>query len=80
MGDRIVRAKFSQSRNDMYWSFYSTEEGETIRWSGYADDYWWNNVAPTEVWRRRVGKSGTVYTLDPGTNDVTITAFAEGAL
>lgn len=45
------RAEFRIHRNDMFWSccLYTYEDGEFewyhIRWSGYNDAYWWDNVS-----------------------------------
>ena len=68
-------ARFSQSRNDMYWTLFTSGDGP-IRWIGYDDDFWWERVSPTETWRRKVGPtSGKIYTLDPHTAKVTIEEF-----
>lgn len=68
----MVKAEFSQSRNDMYWTHFDMEDG-TIRWGGYDDANWWYNVAP-KADTARVGKvSGRTYVLDYTTSEVTIT-------
>lgn len=65
-------ASFSQSRNDMYWTLYARPDG-TIRWTGYDDSFWWDNVSKGDQFRKKVGPvSGRVYTLDPATNEVTV--------
>lgn len=69
---QAVQAKFGQSRNDMYWSLYAGED-KFIRWGGYDDAYWWQNVAPTDAWRTRVGDATKrTYILDPDTSTVLI--------
>ena len=65
------QARFSQSRNDMYWSIYDECDG-FVRWAGYDDEYWWDNVATTEQARVRIGKSGRRYTIDFSTGAVSV--------
>lgn len=68
----MATAKFSQSRNDMYWTHFDLDDG-FIRWIGYDDANWWENVAP-KADTSRVGKeSGRTYTLDYNTCEVLIT-------
>lgn len=68
-----VEAKFSQSRNDLYWSHHDLKDG-FIRWTGYDDAYWWSNKAFNEAWATRIGpKTGRIFTLNPDTNEVFIT-------
>lgn len=58
------QAAHSQMRNDLYWSIFTGEDG-TVRWIGYDDSNWWENVAPTEHARTRVGKNtGAKYVID----------------
>lgn len=65
-------AEFSQSRNDMYWKVYVPEDG-FVRWGGYDDDYWWNNVSKSDRARTRIGeKTGRVYLIDFKTGRVTV--------
>ena len=67
-------AKFNQSRNDMHWSHWDSEDG-FIRWTGYDDDFWWQNVAGTDHFRNRVGKkSGRTYRLDPENCEIQVLA------
>lgn len=69
----MTQAKFSQSRNDMYWKYSDAEDG-FIRWVGYDDANWWDNVAPTAHARTRVGPdTGRIYTIDFTTGEITIT-------
>lgn len=65
------KAKFNQLRNDLYWSIYDQEDG-TIRWIGYDDRYWWDNVSTSDHFRNKTGKSGRIYRLDPETGTVGI--------
>lgn len=70
----IEKAEFSQSRNDMRWKLYDREDGY-IRWGGYNDRNWWDNVAPTDSARNRVGKvTGRTYRLDHRTGEVVVLA------
>lgn len=66
-------AKFSQSRNDLHWSIYISGEG-FIRWAGYDDDFWWDNIATDKDQMTRIGKDGTRYLLDPHANTVSVVA------
>lgn len=64
------RASFSQSRNDMHWQLYAGEDG-FIRWSGYDDRNWWENVSHTD--RTRIGKvTGRTFRLDHKSCEVEI--------
>ena len=56
---------------DLYWKVFDGNY-EYIRWVGYDDRNWWDNVATQESWRRRVGSDGRVYTLDPDTDTVRV--------
>lgn len=49
-----MQSNFTQLRNDLYWSVYAGEDSN-IRWSGYDDLYWWDNVAQTDAARKRIG-------------------------
>ena len=62
---KIVRARFNQISRDLFWEVFDGEK--YIRWSGYDDNFWWNNVANTEQFQVR-GK----YKLNPKTDEVEI--------
>lgn len=65
-------AEFSQSRNDMYWKLYAGPDG-FIRWGGYDDANWWDNVSKAAHARQRTGKeTGRVFTIDFDTGFVSI--------
>jgi hypothetical protein len=65
-------AKFSQSRNDMYWKFWADADG-TIMWTGYDDSYWWDNVSKSDSFVVQKGsETGRIFRLHPETNTVTI--------
>jgi len=67
-----MKARFEQSRNDLYWDIYDLDDG-FVRWTGYNDDYWWNNISVTEGFKKRTGKvTGRIYELNIETGDVTI--------
>jgi hypothetical protein len=62
MPNRTEKAKFSYMGRDLYWKLYDHKDG-FIRWSGYDDANWWNNVAPKV--RDRVGpETGRTYRID----------------
>lgn len=68
------KAEYHISRNDMFWERYFhdmvTGEFVKLRWTGYNDSFWWDNVAPTEQARVRKGSNGKSYRIDFNTNDV----------
>lgn len=67
-----LEATFNQSRNDLYWSVWGGEDG-TIRWSGYDDGNWWDNVSKTDHARKRVGKvTGRTFVLNHDSGEVTV--------
>jgi hypothetical protein len=66
-----THATFTSLNNDLYWKVFDRNYNY-VRWIGYDDRNWWENVATQESWRRRVGSDGRVYTLDPETNRVRI--------
>lgn len=64
----VGKAEHSQLCNDLFWryGFFDILTGEysTIRWQGYNDGFWWNNVAPTDQARNRKGVNGRNYRID----------------
>jgi len=62
-----MQARFQQLRNDLFWEIFDNEQNKLIRWTGYDDYYWWNNVAKSKEFQVR-GK----YQLNPVTNEVSI--------
>ena len=62
-----MQARFQQLRNDLFWEIFDREQGKFIKWMGYDDSYWWNNVAKSEQFQVR-GK----YKLNPISNEVTV--------
>ena len=67
-----LQAEFSQSRSDLHWRVWAGED-KFIRWAGYDDRNWWQNVATQESKRVRVGPStGRVFTIDFDTGLVTV--------
>ena len=62
-----MQARFQQLRNDLFWEVFDREQDKFIKWMGYDDSYWWNNVANSEQFQVR-GK----YRLDPFTNEVRV--------
>lgn len=68
-----ITADHSQLGNDLFWKVYVSGDG-FIRWGGYNDRNWWENVAPLEHTRTRVGKvTGRTFVIDFDTSEVTIT-------
>jgi hypothetical protein len=62
-------ARFSKSRNDLSWD--TRIDGETLRWTGYNDDYWWDKVSKSGAARERVTKTGRRFVIDFETSIVT---------
>lgn len=62
-----MQARFQQLRNDLFWEVWDSEQQKSIKWMGYDDSFWWNNVATSEQFQIR-GK----YQLNPFTNEVRI--------
>jgi hypothetical protein len=68
----MLKARFQQLSNDLYWSLYLFEPDEHLKWIGYDDYYWWDKVSKSEQFRVKTSKSGTRYQLDPETHIVTV--------
>jgi hypothetical protein len=65
-------AKPNHSRRDLCWEFVTPYPGcEILRWYGYDDANWWNNVVPFKKFIRE-DKSGRKWELDPTTAEVTL--------
>ena len=68
------KAEYHISRNDMFWEIHFldivTSEFVKLTWMGYNDNFWWENVAPTEQARVRKGVNGKSYRIDFNTNEV----------
>ena len=72
----IKAATFSSIGKNMYWLADFPQDG-TIRWVGYDDKYWWNNISEKDEFRIRTGPAtGNTYKLNPQNNIVTITEKA----
>ena len=63
---RELRATFYIHRNDMFWeccTYIETEaspfEWFQLKWIGYNDDNWWDNVAPDVCVKEFIGDHGT---------------------
>ena len=69
-----MKATFSKLRNDLFWEYLHYENCEFFwcKWTGYNDEYWWNNVAPKYRIKEVIGDKGTVKTfgIDFRTNEV----------
>ena len=66
----LRKAEFQALGNDLYWKLYDTQDG-FIRWTGYDDQNWWQNVAPAK--RDRTGlRSGLTYRINFETGDVEV--------
>ena len=73
----IRKAEFQALGNDLYWKLYDTHDG-FIRWAGYDDANWWQNVAP--FYRDKIGgRSGLTYRINFDTREVEVLLDAEAA-
>jgi hypothetical protein len=59
-----MKARFQQIRRDMFWEIFDGKD--FVKWNGYDDAYWWENVANSDQFQIR-GK----YRLNPHINEVT---------
>jgi len=62
-----MKVRFDKISNDLFWDIFDSDEGKTIRWSGYNDNFWWQNIATSDQFQIR-GK----YRLNPFNNTVSI--------
>ena len=67
---RELRARFDIHRNDMWWSCSTYIENKAdpfewfeLKWKGYNDDNWWDNVAPKACVKEFTGSCGTKKTF-----------------
>ena len=73
----MTKANFTKIRNDMYWSILDPQDG-FIRWSGYDDGYWWDNVSKSDRACARIGEiTGRIFIIDFNSGDVTISPALE---
>ena len=66
-------AERSKLGNDLFWEynfFDLSRKFVQLRWTGYNDAFWWNNVAPTEQARMVNGSNGKRYRIDFQTRKV----------
>ena len=61
-------AQFSSIGRDLYWKVHVA--GEIIRWTGYDDRYWWDNVSVSTCFQIRKSERGVFYRLNPETDKV----------
>ena len=79
MSDKLKPAEFQRLGNDLYWDFcrliYQPENEQEkihfchVKWIGYDDNYWWNNVSLKEK-EGICPKCGRKYAIDFKTNKV----------
>jgi hypothetical protein len=62
-----MEARFQRLGKDLFWEILDEEHRKSIKWIGYDDIYWWENVAKSEHFQI-IGK----YRLNPFTNEVSI--------
>ena len=60
------KVRFECLGNDLFWDccFWKENEWFHCSWTGYDDDYWWNNVAPTKKIQTVTGNNGTKVTVE----------------
>ena len=62
-----MNARFQKLYNDLFWEVFDSKQQKYIKWQGYNDSYWWDNVAISDQFQIR-GE----YRLDPFTNTVSL--------
>ena len=74
-----MKAEFSSLGRDLFWKlpileYYGNSNAyfEILRWTGYDDANWWNNVSNKEQFQIKGAKNGKKYKLNPETNEVEI--------
>lgn len=60
---------FSRIGKNLTWTYYDVVDG-TITWTGWDEDFWWNNIAHTQSFHTQLGSSGRRYRLNPRTGIV----------
>lgn len=69
-GEEVKTADFDSLGRDLFWRYRDSQDG-TIRWTGYDDANWWQNVAPAN--RDRKGPvTGRTYRIDYETDVVQV--------
>lgn len=67
-------ADFDQLRNDLFWDFneydLTTSHFHKVKWTGYNDNYWWNNVATQEGYNIKKCECGKSFQLNYNNNEV----------
>lgn len=65
---RVYAANFGKSGNDLFWELVTLDPQSDhihhVRWEGYADGFWWNNVAPRARARLRRCACGQWFCID----------------
>lgn len=62
----VTELKYDHLSNDLFWSVYHVDADnhfEKIRWTGYNDGYWWQNVSATEEFLVKECKCGKKFRL-----------------
>ncbi|KAF5072870.1 hypothetical protein DSECCO2_197580 [anaerobic digester metagenome] len=85
MASKKFKARNSYSGNDLFWEFviptFWTKDikivpnSTILRWSGYDDEYWWENVGNKPS--QQSDKAGNIWELDYVTNEVTLVKKAK---
>ena len=57
------KARFNKVGNDLFWEIWDDDTKSFVKWMGYDDTIWWNNVATANIWCQK-GK----YILNPFDN------------
>ena len=68
--EKSVVATFNSLGRDLFWKHYDIKDG-FIRWGGYDDANWWENVAP-KMRERKGTVTGRTYRIDFDSNLVEI--------
>lgn len=64
------KAQTYHTHNDLIWIFFTPKDYEKIRWEGYNDSFWWDQVSTQPGQNRRLDSKGRIWELDFDANVV----------
>ena len=66
-------ARYRRLGRDLFWEFYAFNDNNEfikVKWTGYDDAFWWDNVSITDVAQISTGSDGRRYKINFHTNRV----------
>lgn len=70
-----MKARFNKIGNDLFWEFFDRASESYVKWTGYNDDYWWNNVSISKEFQVKKG-----YRLNPRTCEIFLIDVENGII